>query len=198
MKENFKQELLQNYLDLIVEKSKESEILIASCRGLLNQVAKLINESIWAFKNNGLKVRSGREDVRYWIIKSEAKVNMYCNDIEVVFGLACSPNELKGCVGLTKKEAEIASELQKMWDHNVEYYFFHDIGNYKAMAYELRRLSHQLKCYREFQYHFDLDDFYQKKDLLSEVYVFEGLTDNAIEASTRDLIPVKELFGKTE
>ena len=66
------------------------------------------------------------------------------------------------------------------------------------MAYELRRLSHQLKCYREFQYHFDLDDFYQKKDLLSEVYVFEGLTDNAIEASTRDLIPVKELFGKTE
>ena len=57
MKESFKQELLQNYLDLIVEKSKESEMLIASGRGLLSQVAKLINKSVYSFLDKGLKVR---------------------------------------------------------------------------------------------------------------------------------------------
>ena len=196
MKENFKQELLQNYLDQIVEKSKESEILIASGRGLLNQVAKLMNESVYSFMDKGLKVRSGREDVRYWLISCAAYLNMYSeNAIEVVLGLACSPNEIKGRVKLTKKEAEIVSELQKVWDKNLKYGCFFDRIKFMEKAKELSRLTHHLECYREFRYNFGMDDFYQKKDLLSQTYVFDGLTDNAIEASTRDLIPVKELFG---
>ena len=120
------------------------------------------------------------------------------NAIEVVLGLACSPNEIKGRVKLTKKEAEIASELQKMWDNNSKYGCFFDSDKFKKKAEELSALTHHLECYREFYFDFGMDDFYQKIDLLSQTYVFDGLTDNAIEASTRDLIPVKELFGKTE
>ena len=197
MKESFKQELLQNYLELIVEKSKESEMLIASGRGLLSQVAKLINRSVFSFLDMGLKVRYGYETVRYRLITSGAHVSMYSdNEIEVVLGLACSPNEIKGRVRLTKKEAEIASELQKIWDHNVNNNYFYDRDKYKKKAEELSFLTHRLECYREYHYQFGLDDFYQKRDLLSEVYVFGGLTDNAIEASTRDLIPLEELFGR--
>ena len=199
MKESFKQELLQNYLELIVEKSKESEMLIASGRGLLSQVAKLINKSVYSFLDKGLKVRYGYETVRYRLITSGACVSLYSdNEIEVVLGLACSPNEIKGRVRLTKKEAEIASELQKMWDYNVDYNCFYDRDKFKKKAEELSALTHHLECYREFYFNFGMDDFYQKIDLLSQTYVFDGLTDNAIEASTRDLIPVKELFGKTE
>ena len=196
MKENFKQELLQNYLDQIVEKRKESEMLIASGRGLLNQVAKLMNESVYSFMDKGLKVRSDHEVVIYWIITSEAKLDRLSeNVIEVVLGLACSPNEIKGRVKLTKKEAEIASELQKIWDNNLKYGCFFDSDKFKKKAEELSALTHHLECYREFYFDFGMDDFYQKIDLLSQTYVFDGLTDNAIEASTRDLIPVKELFG---
>ena len=196
MKESFKQELLQNYLDLIVEKSKESEMLIASGRGLLSQVAKLINKSVYSFLDKGLKVRYGYETVRYRLITSGACVSLYSdNEIEVVLGLACSPNEIKGRVRLTKMEAEIASELQKMWDNNVDYNCFYDRDKFKKKAEELSALTHHLECYREFYFDFGMDDFYQKIDLLSQTYVFDGLTDNAIEASTRDLIPVKELFG---
>ena len=196
MKENFKQELLQNYLDQIVEKRKESEMLIASGRGLLNQVAKLMNESVYSFMDKGLKVRSDHEVVIYWIITSEAKLDRLSeNVIEVVLGLACSPNEIKGRVKLTKKEAEIASELQKIWDNNLKYGCFFDSDKFKKKAEELSALTHHWECYREFYFDFGMDDFYQKIDLLSQTYVFDGLTDNAIEASTRDLIPVKELFG---
>ena len=198
MKENFKQELLQNYLDLIVEKSKESEILIASCRGLLSKVAELINESIWAFKNKGLKVRSGQENVRYWLIKSDAKASNH-NEIQVVIGLACSPAEIKGRVRLTKKEAEIASELQKIWDYNMNYRYFYDSDKFKMMAEELFEQSHHLECYREFSFNYGMDDFYLKKDLLSGGYVFCGLTDDPYkEVSTWDLLPLKILFEKTE
>ena len=199
MKEKFRKALLQDYLELFIEKKKESEMLIASGQGLLSKVAEMMNCSISSFRYKGLKVRSDHEVVIYRIITSEAKLDRLSeNAIEVVLGLACSPNEIKGRVRLTKKEAEIASELQKMWDNNVDYNCFYDRDKFKKKAEELSALTHHLECYREFYFDFGMDDFYQKIDLLSQTYVFDGLTDNAIEASTRDLIPVKELFGKTE
>ena len=198
MKENYRKALLENYLELFVEKKKESDMLIASGRGLLSKVAEMIDDSFWVFKNKGLKVKSGQENVRYWLIKSEAKANNH-NEIQVVLGLACSPAEIKGRVRLTKKEAEIVSKLQKIWDYNLKYGYFYDSDKYKMMAEELYELSHHLECYRGFSFNFGMDDFYRKDDLLSRDYVFCGLTDDPYSvASTQDLLPIRVLFEKTE
>lgn len=200
MKGIFKQVLLQSYLDMFIEKSKESEMLIASGRGLLNQAAKMINDSIYPLENKGLKVSFGHGDVRYWLITSRAKVDtFYHNEIKVVLGLACSPTEIKGRVRFTKKEAEIASELQKIWENNVNNGYFFESDKFIKKAEELRALSHHLECYKEFSYHFGMDDFYRKDDLLSRDYIFPGLTNNPYsEVCTRDLLPLSKLFGETE
>ena len=200
MKENYRKAFLENYLDLFIEKKKESEMLIASGRGLLSKVAEMIDGSIKSFKYKGLKVSSDYGDVSYWFITGEAKLDsFYENEIQVVLGLACSPNEIKGRVRLTKKEAEIASELQKIWDNNLKYGYFYDSEIFKKKAAELSTLSHHLKCYREFSFNYGMDDFYQKKDLLSPSYVFCGLTDDPYsEVGTYNLIPLNILFEKTE
>ena len=102
MNSKFDQELLQDYMEKIILKSKERAMLIASERGLIEQVAKMINDAIYPLKNKGLKVRSGSDDVRYWLTTSEAKVSAYSlEDIEVVLGFACSPAEIMGKVKLT-------------------------------------------------------------------------------------------------
>ena len=199
MKENFKQELLQNYLDMIIEKSKERSMVIASQRGLVSQVAQMIDESVCSLKDRGLKVRSGHEDVRYWLIASEAKVCRYSQDeIQVKLGLACSPTEIKGRVRLTKKEAEIVPELQKIWDKNMKHCYFFDTHEFKTLAGQLSELSHHLTCYRELNYYYGMDDFYLKRNLLKNVYDLSNLTDDPYDkVSTLDLVPLIELFGKT-
>ena len=200
MKENYRKALLENYLELFVEKKKESDMLIASGRGLLNRVAEMMNGSVRSFMYKGLKVSSGCGDVIYRLITSEAKLDsFYENEIQVVLGLACSPTEIKGRVRLTKKEAGIASELQKIWDYNVNNNYFYDSDIFKKKAAELSTLSHHLKCYREFYYNFGMDDFYRKDDLLSRDYIFTGLKDDPYSvASTQDLLPFRILLGKTE
>ena len=75
MDSNFNQVLLQNCLDKIVEKSQERSMIVATERGLVTEVAKMIDEAIYPFRNKGLKVRSGHDDVRYWLTTSEAKVS---------------------------------------------------------------------------------------------------------------------------
>lgn len=195
MDSKFNQELLQDYFEKIVLKSKERAMLLASERGLLSQVAQMINDAIYPFKNKGLKVRSGKDDVRYWLTTSEAKVSLYSlYEIEVVLGFACSPAEIKGNARLTKKETEIIAELQKIWDHNVNYTYFYDCEKFKELAEKLSALSHHLKCYRELNYYYGLDNFYLKEDLLSKQYDLSDLSDDSQTVTTRDLVRLKDLF----
>jgi hypothetical protein len=183
---------------MIIEKGKECEMLIATKQGLVSQVAQMINDAIYSFKNKGLKVRSGNKDVRYWLSKSSAKVSSYPPDvIEVVLGLACSPAEIKGRIKLTKKEAEIVSKLQNIWDNNIKYCYFHDIQKYQELAEQLRALTHHLACYREFTYYYGMEIFYQKENLLAKAYNLSGLCDEPCNyVSTEDLVPLRELFRK--
>ena len=199
MKENYRKALLENYLELFVEKKKESDMLIASGRGLLNRVAEMMNGSVRSFMYKGLKVSSGCGDVIYRLITSEAKLDsFYENEIQVVLGLACSPTEIKGRVRLTKKEAEIVPELQKIWDKNMKHCYFFDTHEFKTLAGQLSELSHHLTCYRELNYYYGMDDFYLKRNLLKNVYDLSNLTDDPYDkVSTLDLVPLIELFEKT-
>ena len=193
----FNQVLLQNCLDKIVEKSKERSMLAATERGLVSEVAKMIDEAIYPFRNKGLKVSSGHDYVRYWLTTSEAKKSAYSIDeIEVTLGFACSPAEIMGKVKLTKKESEIATELQKIWDRNTNYNYFYDFEKFKGLAEKLNSLSHHLRCYTEIKYFYDIDNYYLKEDLLSKHYCLSDLTgDNFNMVSTRDLVPLRDLFG---
>ena len=197
MNSKFDQELLQDYMEKIILKSKERAMLIASERGLIEQVAKMINDAIYPLKNKGLKVRSGSDDVRYWLTTSEANVSAYSlEDIEVVLGFACSPAEIMGKVKLTKKEAEIVAELQKIWDHNLIRDHFSDREQFKELSDKLRVLTHHLECYNELSYYYGIDDFYRREDLLSKHYDLSGVTDNPdCHISTRDLVSISELYG---
>ena len=197
MNSKFDQELLQDYMEKIILKSKERAMLIASERGLIEQVAKMINDAIYPLKNKGLKVRSGSDDVRYWLTTSEANVSAYSlEDIEVVLGFACSPAEIMGKVKLTKKEAEIMNELQKIWDHNMNYNYFYDFDKFKDLAEKLSALSHHIRSYQELNYYYGLDNFYLKENLLSKHYDLSDLSEDPHKTySTRDLVRLRDLFG---
>lgn len=197
MKENFEQELLMDCLDQIVGMRKEHTMLVAKTRGVVGRVAKMIDQAVHQFKNKGLTVRYGHGDVRCWLATCEARVSNYSFDeVEVVLGVACSPFDLKGHTKLTKKEAEIVAELQKIWVHNLMCKYFFDREQFKELSDKLRVLTHHLECYNELSYYYGIDDFYRREDLLSKHYDLSGVTDNPdCHISTRDLVSISELYG---
>ena len=196
MTKNYKHELLLDCLDQIVGMSKEQTMLVAKVQGVVGQVAKMMNCAIHPFKNKGLKVRSGHGDVSCWLATCEAKVRTYSFDeIVVELGFACSPTEVKGRTKLTKKEAEIVAELQKIWNGNLKGNYFYDCELFKELSKKLSALTHQLECYKEFCYYYGMTNFYSREDLLAKHYDLSGLTDDPdCHISTRDLVPLRELF----
>ena len=195
MNSNFNRELMQDYLEKIIQKRKELEMITATENGLMGQVVRMINEAISSFNDKALKVKCGRDNVIYRLITSKAKRDPYFGDIVVILGVVCSPAEIKGKSKLTKKEAEIEAELQKIWDKNLKRDYFYDREKYMKLAADLNVLSHRIDCYREFQYSIGIDNFYRKEDLLTKQYDFRGLSDDPYcIASTRDLVRIKELL----
>ena len=196
MNSNFNQELMQDFLEKIIQKRKELEMITATETGLMGQVVRLINEAISSFKDKALKVKSGRDDVIYRLITSKAKRDPYFGNIVVRLGVACSPAGIKGKSKLTKNEAEIAAKLQKIWDYNMKHEYFYDCDKFMDLAAKLRVLSHRIDCYRAFEYSIGIDNFYRKEDLLTKQYDFRGLSDDPYcIASTRDLVRIKDLLG---
>ncbi len=197
MNSNFNQELMQDYLEKIIQTRKERAMIIATEQGMLERVAQMIDNAISCFQNMGLKVKSGKGTVRWWLTTTDAKVESYSSaEIEVKLGFACSPAEMKGKVRLTKKEAEIAAELQKIWDKSVRYGYFYDCEKFRDLAAKLSVLTHHLRCYKVLMYDFDLDNIYLKENLLAKHYNLGELSDEIYNmASTRDLVRIKVLFG---
>lgn len=196
MNSNFNQELMQDFLEKIIQKRKEREMIAATEIGLMRQVVGLINVAISSFNDKALKVKCGRDNVIYRLITSKAKRDPYFGDIVVILGVVCSPAEIKGKSKLTKKEAEIEAELQKIWDKNLKRDYFYDREKYMKLADNLCVLSHHICCYREFDYTIGIDNFYRKEDLLKKQYDFKGLgSDPYYIVSTRDLVRIKDLLG---
>ena len=197
MNSNFNQELMQDFLEKIIQTRKERAMIIATEQGMLERVAQMIDNAISCFQNMGLKVKSGKGTVRWWLTTTDAKVESYSSaEIEVKLGFACSPAEMKGKVRLTKKEAEIAAELQKIWDKSVRYGYFYDCEKFRDLAAKLSVLTHHLRCYKVLMYDFDLDNIYLKENLLAKHYNLGELSDDPYNmASTRDLVRIKVLFG---
>ena len=195
MNSNFNQELMQDFLEKIIQKRKEREMIAATEIGLMRQVVGLINVAISSFKDKALKVKCGRDDVIFRLITSKAKGDPYYGDIVVKLGLACSPAEIKGKTKLTTKEAAIDAQLQKIWDRNMKYDYFCDREKYMELADNLCVLSHHICCYKEFDYTIGIDNFYRREDLLTKQYDFKGLgSDPSYIASTRDLVRVTDLL----
>ena len=188
---------MQDFLEKIIQARKERAMIIATEHGMLERVAKMIDNAISCFQNMGLKVKSGKGTVRWWLTTTDAKVESYSSaEIEVKLGFACSPAEMKGKVRLTKKEAEIAAELQKIWDKSVRYGYFYDCEKFRDLAAKLSVLTHHLRCYKVLMYDFDLDNIYLKENLLAKHYNLGELSDETYNmASTRDLVRIKVLFG---
>ena len=125
MEIDFRHELMQSYLNKIVEACKEKKILEATIYGLASQIAEMMNVRLSRFENKGLKVLRSDECVRYWLISAEAKTNIVWRDnIHVVFNLVCSPTDIVGKRKLTKKEKEIVAELLEIWDKNLKRGYF--------------------------------------------------------------------------
>ena len=199
MNSNFNQELMQDFLEKIIQKRKERAMIMASECGLLDQVAKMTRSAISSFQDKGLKVKSDRGIVRWWLTTTDAKVESYSSaEIEVELGFACSPAEMKGKVRLTKKEVEIATELQKIWDYNMKYGYFYDCEKFRDLAAKLSVLTHHLRCYKVLTYSFDLDNIYRKENFLAKHYNVGDLSDEPYNmASTRDIVKLSVLFAKT-
>lgn len=193
---NFNQELLQSYLSKIVETRKEQEMLEGVKHGLVNQVARMIDMAVFRFSNKALEVNTCNGPVRYWLIETKAKVSRYSySEIDVVLTFVCSPADLRGNIRLTKKEAQLVAELQKMWDDDVRHQYFYHRGAYKEAARKLSGLTHHLNCYVEMCFNYDINDFYRKEDLLSKHYCLSDLNDDADDDySTSDLEDLMEIF----
>ena len=58
MNSNFNQELMQDFLEKIIQKRKERAMIMASECGLLDQVAKMTRSAISSFQDKGLKVKT--------------------------------------------------------------------------------------------------------------------------------------------
>ena len=196
MEIDFRHELMQSYLNKIVEACKEKKILEATIYGLASQIAEMMNVRLSRFENKGLKVLRSDECVRYWLISAEAKTNIVWRDnIHVVFNLVCSPTDIVGKRKLTKKEKEIVAELLEIWDKNLKRGYFGNKEEYLLLTEKLSTLTHRLICHEEINFCFNIDRFYEKEDLLSKDYNLGGLSDlRHVEISTRKLVDIDRLF----
>ena len=196
MEIDFRHELMQSYLNKIVEACKEKKILEATIYGLASQIAEMMNIRLSRFENKGLKVLRSDECVRYWLISAEAKTNIVWRDnIHVVFNLVCSPTDIVGKRKLTKKEKEIVAELLEIWDKNLKRGYFGNKEEYLLLSEKLSTLTHRLICHEEINFCFNIDRFYEKEDLLSMSFNLDGLSDlRHVEISTRKLVDIDRLF----
>ena len=196
MEIDFRHELMQSYLNKIVEACKEKKILEATIYGLASQIAEMMNVRLSRFENKGLKVLSSDGCVRYWLISAEAKTNIVWRDnIHVVFNLVCSPTDIVGKRKLTKKEKEIVAELLEIWDNNLKRGYFGNKEEYLLLSEKLSTLTHRLICHEEINFCFNIDRFYEKEDLLSMSFNLDGLSDlRHVEISTRKLVDINRLF----
>ena len=196
MEIDFRHELMQSYLNKIVEACKEKKMLEATIYGLASQVAEMMNVRLSRFENKGLKVLRSDECVRYWLISAEAKTNIVWRDnIHVVFNLVCSPTDIVGKRKLTKKEKEIVAELLEIWDNNLKRGYFGNKEEYLLLSEKLSTLTHRLICHEEINFCFNIDRFYEKEDLLSMSFNLDGLSDlRHVEISTRKLVDIDRLF----
>lgn len=196
MEIDFRHELMQSYLNKIVEACKEKKMLEATIYGLASQVAEMMNARLSRFENKGLKVLRSDECVRYWLISAEAKTNIVWRDnIHVVFNLVCSPTDIVGKRKLTKKEKEIVAELLEIWDKNLKRGYFGNKEEYLLLSEKLSTLTHRLICHEEINFCFNIDRFYEKEDLLSMSFNLDGLSDlRHVEISTRKLVDIDRLF----
>ena len=196
MEIDFRHELMQSYLNKIVEACKEKKMLEATIYGLASQVAEMMNVRLSRFENKGLKVLRSDECVRYWLISAEAKTNIVWRDnIHVVFNLVCSPTDIVGKRKLTKKEKEIVAELLEIWDKNLKRGYFGNKEEYLLLSEKLSTLTHRLICHEEINFCFNIDRFYEKEDLLSMSFNLDGLSDlRHVEISTNKLVDINRLF----
>lgn len=196
MEIDFRHELMQSYLNKIVEACKEKKMLEATIYGLASQVAEMMNARLSRFENKGLKVLRSDECVRYWLISAEAKTNIVWRDnIHVVFNLVCSPTDIVGKRKLTKKEKEIVAELLEIWDKNLKRGYFGNKEEYLLLSEKLSTLTHRLICHEEINFCFNIDRFYEKEDLLSMSFNLDGLSDlRHVEISTNKLVDIDRLF----
>ena len=196
MEIDFRHELMQSYLNKIVEACKAKKILEATIYGLASQIAEMMNVRLSRFENKGLKVLRSDGCVRYWLISAEAKTNIVWRDnIHVVFNLVCSPTDIVGKRKLTKKEKEIVAELLEIWDKNLKRGYFGNKEEYLLLSEKLSTLTHRLICHEEINFCFNIDRFYEKEDLLSMSFNLDGLSDlRHVEISTRKLVDINRLF----
>ena len=196
MEIDFRHELMQSYLNKIVEACKAKKILEATIYGLASQIAEMMNVRLSRFENKGLKVLRSDECVRYWLISAEAKTKIVWRDnIHVVFNLVCSPTDIVGKRKLTKKEKEIVAELLEIWDKNLKRGYFGNKEEYLLLSEKLSTLTHRLICHEEINFCFNIDRFYEKEDLLSMSFNLDGLSDlRHVEISTRKLVDIDRLF----
>ena len=196
MEIDFRHELMQSYLNKIVEACKEKKMLEATIYGLASKVAEMMNARLSRFENKGLKVLRSDGCVRYWMISAEAKTNIVWRDnIHVVFNLVCSPTDIVGKRKLTKKEKEIVAELLEIWDNNLKRGYFGNKEEYLLLSEKLSTLTHRLICHEEINFCFNIDRFYEKEDLLSMSFNLDGLSDlRHVEISTRKLVDIDRLF----
>ena len=196
MEIDFRHELMQSYLNKIVEACKEKRMLEATMYGLASKVAEMMNARLSRFENKGLKVLRSDGCVRYWLISAEAKTNIVWHEnIHVVFNLVCSPTDIVGKRKLTKKEKEIVAELLEIWDKNLKRGYFGNKEEYLLLSEKLSTLTHRLICHEEINFCFNIDRFYEKEDLLSMSFNLDGLSDlRHVEISTRKLVDINRLF----
>lgn len=196
MEIDFRHELMQSYLNKIVEACKEKKILEATIYGLASQIAEMMNVRLSRFENKGLKVLRSDGCVRFWLISAEAKTNIVWRDnIHVVFNLVCSPTDIVGKRKLTKKEKEIVAELLEIWDKNLKRGYFGNKEEYLLLSEKLSTLTHRLICHEEINFCFNIDRFYEKEDLLSMSFNLDGLSDlRHVEISTNKLVDINRLF----
>ena len=196
MEIDFRHELMQSYLNKIVEACKEKRMLEATMYGLASKVAEMMNARLSRFENKGLKVLRSDGCVRYWLISAEAKTNIVWHEnIHVVFNLVCSPTDIVGKRKLTKKEKEIVAELLEIWNNNLKRGYFGNKEEYLLLSEKLSTLTHRLICHEEINFCFNIDRFYEKEDLLSKDYNLGQLSDlRHVEISTRKLVDIDRLF----
>ncbi|MCR5241004.1 MAG: hypothetical protein K6E15_12725 [Prevotella sp.] len=190
MEQIFNEQMLKDYFQEIVEKSKEAQLLKANIAGLLMKSSELI-ESKLRHRFDGKCIVTLTKQVLWRVTKVTVDLWGSIERFSVKITFVGCPQSIVDKHQLTDKERELVSKLQAHWDKQ-DYYLLS--ADFYKLANELSTLKHNYRCVESKTFDFGLDDMMVDRDFDYIHFKIGDFAEGGKDYSTSDLKSIADMI----
>ena len=152
----------------IVECYREMVVAEAQLDGFLRMLGDIIESRLGKFEDYAIETPKGH--VVWRLANAYARPNSCIPSIDYGVVFLANPEDVVRGAALTRKaiptrkEKELVSQLQELWDKNKSKIWFRDWKEFRKISDELSSLTHKLKCCKWMSWRFTFEDISELRD----------------------------------